>query len=266
MDVNLGRDSGKIKEQYYIRIKNGSLKAVFPELAKEWYQPENGNIFPDMVSTRTNDKYFWKCPICGEIYSASVYSRTVGHGCAKCAGVSLKKNELFLDELKQKHPNIEALEEYRNANTRILCRCKICGNEWPVSPHNLLNGSGCSNCARKRSADTKRKTDNDFKKKVAVLHPNIRLLGVYTGSHNRILCECLICGHKWSPEATSLSTGYGCPKCAGMAPKKVRCIDTGEIFQSMSEAEKAKNVAHSTLSKCCNGKLKTAGGYRWEFV
>ena len=45
--------------------------------------------------------------------------------------------------------------------------------------------------------------------------------------------------------------------------KKVICIDTNEIFNSIAEAEKVKNVHN--ISLCCSGKYKTAGGYHWRY-
>ena len=45
--------------------------------------------------------------------------------------------------------------------------------------------------------------------------------------------------------------------------KKVICIETGEIFNSMAEAQKTKKV--NNISLCCSGKYKTAGGYHWRY-
>ena len=45
--------------------------------------------------------------------------------------------------------------------------------------------------------------------------------------------------------------------------KKVICIETGEIFNSMTEAQKIKKV--NNISLCCSGKYKTAGGYHWRY-
>ncbi len=55
--------------------------------------------------------------------------------------------------------------------------------------------------------------------------------------------------------------------------KKVRCITTGEIFDSIADAErKYKNVSHH-ISECCKGKCKSAGKHPvtgeklvWEYV
>lgn len=48
--------------------------------------------------------------------------------------------------------------------------------------------------------------------------------------------------------------------------KKVLCIETGEIFESMGDAERKTGISNSHISQVCNGKLKTTGGYHWKYV
>lgn len=48
--------------------------------------------------------------------------------------------------------------------------------------------------------------------------------------------------------------------------KKVICIETGQVFDSIKEAGEVLNVNKDSISKCCRGVGKTAGGYHWEFV
>ena len=48
--------------------------------------------------------------------------------------------------------------------------------------------------------------------------------------------------------------------------KKVLCIETGEVYDSMTEAVENTGIAQSSISTCCNGKLKHAGGFHWCFV
>lgn len=48
--------------------------------------------------------------------------------------------------------------------------------------------------------------------------------------------------------------------------RKVRCVETGEVFASLKQAsEKTKAVA-SHISACCSGERKTTGGLHWEYV
>ena len=48
--------------------------------------------------------------------------------------------------------------------------------------------------------------------------------------------------------------------------KEVVCIDTGEVFSSIRQASRATGIDFSNISKCCNGKLKSAGGCHWKYV
>ena len=54
--------------------------------------------------------------------------------------------------------------------------------------------------------------------------------------------------------------------------KKVRCIETKRVFDSIQEAsnwyqqETGGGVITSMISRCCKGKKKTAGGFHWEYV
>lgn len=48
---------------------------------------------------------------------------------------------------------------------------------------------------------------------------------------------------------------------------KVKCIEKDLIFDTAREASKFCGLKYSTtIIKCCRGKVKTAGGYTWEYV
>lgn len=44
---------------------------------------------------------------------------------------------------------------------------------------------------------------------------------------------------------------------------KVRCLETGQIFRSLTEASEATGARLSSISGCLHGRLKHAGGYSW---
>lgn len=48
--------------------------------------------------------------------------------------------------------------------------------------------------------------------------------------------------------------------------KPVRCIDTGEEFESMTAAMKKFNIDKTLISRACSGRNKTAKGLRFEYV
>ena len=47
--------------------------------------------------------------------------------------------------------------------------------------------------------------------------------------------------------------------------RPVRCIETGEVYESATEAEKDKGLCRS-VNSVCTGLRKSAGGLHWEFV
>ena len=47
---------------------------------------------------------------------------------------------------------------------------------------------------------------------------------------------------------------------------KVECIETGEIFDSLIEAEEKYNIKYQSISACCRGITYTAGGYTWKYI
>lgn len=48
--------------------------------------------------------------------------------------------------------------------------------------------------------------------------------------------------------------------------KPIICLDTGKIFNSVKSAAASVGVTHSCISMALNGKMKTAGGYRWAYL
>lgn len=52
----------------------------------------------------------------------------------------------------------------------------------------------------------------------------------------------------------------------GTRDRKVRCIDTGKIFNSLKDAATSVGIGSTAIHQCLKGKSKTAGGYHWEYV
>lgn len=48
--------------------------------------------------------------------------------------------------------------------------------------------------------------------------------------------------------------------------KSVLCIETKETFKSAREASRKLNLANGTIADVCRGKIKTAGGFHWEYI
>ena len=58
---------------------------------------------------------------------------------------------------------------------------------------------------------------------------------------------------------------YGSIKNTTKTVKNIKCVETGHIFKTAAEASREMNVHHSHIVAAANGKLKSAGGYHWEW-
>lgn len=48
--------------------------------------------------------------------------------------------------------------------------------------------------------------------------------------------------------------------------KKVICLETNKIYNSIFEASKITNTCRSSIIQCCKRKRKTANKLHWEYV
>jgi group I intron endonuclease len=59
---------------------------------------------------------------------------------------------------------------------------------------------------------------------------------------------------------------YAIKKMAKTKCKKVRCVDTGEVFSSVLEAGEKTGISFGHISKVCNGTRNSANGLKYEFI
>ena len=59
--------------------------------------------------------------------------------------------------------------------------------------------------------------------------------------------------------------GRARPEGGGRPPKKVMCVETGEIFESVSSAARSVGTSSTLISSCAKGKSKTCQGFHWEY-
>lgn len=48
--------------------------------------------------------------------------------------------------------------------------------------------------------------------------------------------------------------------------RSVICVETGEMFPTISSAAKAVNVSRQTISSCARGCSKSGGGFHWKYA
>lgn len=70
-------------------------------------------------------------------------------------------------------------------------------------------------------------------------------------------------GYLWSYDKTN-DLQYN--RLGNGLKRKIICIETGEIFESVTAASKAINKSTSDISKCCHETHRTSGGYHWKYI
>jgi preprotein translocase subunit Sss1 len=122
-------------------------------------------------------------------------------------------NDEYLKRVKNINPNLIVLESYIAAQIKIKHQCKICDNIWHVWPDAILHGQGCPLCGIKRSADKRRKTQEQYIKDIKKIKPNILVLEVYKGAFVPILHKCNICKYEFKSAPTNMMTFNECLRC-----------------------------------------------------
>lgn len=113
------------------------------------------------------------------------------------------------------NPNIEFLSEYVNSETKLHCKCRICGHEWYTKPRVLdTNKSSCPYCGKIKRVKSRTKSKESFRHELALINPNIEVIGDYINTHTKIKCRCRICNCEWfGYPANLLNQTAGCPSC-----------------------------------------------------
>ena len=135
------------------KLQNSKLKL------HEKYVEEAKQVNPNIVvlgkyvGNRT--PILHKCTIDGYVWNASPGNILKGCGCPKCGIESrkilrTKSHNDYIAEVFNINPNVEVVDLYVDAETKIRHRCKIDGHEWYVLPSNILSGHGCPICNSSR--------------------------------------------------------------------------------------------------------------------
>lgn len=154
-----------------------------------------------------------------------------------------KTHEEYVNELKIFNSNIEAIEKYVDANTKILHKCKIDGYEWHVAPNALLHGNGCPMCY-----GNIKKTHDLYVEELSKINPNVEVIGNYINNKTKILHRCKIDGYEWEVRPSNMLSGKGCPVCSEKKKKTHK-----EYVSEVAELNKNIEVIGEYIN--CNTKI-----------
>lgn len=160
----------------------------------------------------TSDKIKCKCLIDGHKWETTPHSLLEGHGCPECANrkQNRRTNKDFVNEMKEKFPDITPLEEYRRMNESMKFRCEVCGYEWNTAPSLFLKDKtrGCPKCNNHYKL-----SEQDVVERLKESNPLVKYLYGFDKVANQATFQCLKCGYIWNTLVNSVLCGKGCPKC-----------------------------------------------------
>ncbi|HFY0383866.1 hypothetical protein PSJ59_11950 [Escherichia coli] len=133
------------------------------------------------------------------------------------------------------NPNVEVLGKIVNSDTKVLCRCKVCGHEWSPTPCDLKRGIGCPKCYNSRRGQSRKLTHEEQIAAIAKANPNVEVLGKIINNTTKVLCRCKVCDHKWLARPNSLKQGYGCPKCGRLRTVQSRRLSHEEQIAAIAK-------------------------------
>ena len=104
------------------------LATAYPLIAAEWDADANGALTPEQVTSSSNRKVWWRCPL-GHGYAATVASRTARReGCPYCAG---RRVLAGFNDLASKEPPVAA-QWYQPLNGTLTPEQVTCGSSKKV--------------------------------------------------------------------------------------------------------------------------------------
>lgn len=127
-----------------------------------------------------------------------------------------KTQEEFVDEVeKEQDHRIEVLGQYKNIDTKIKVKCRICGLEWESSPYNLTHrkiGKDCNHEIKLSFQDVQSKINK-------ATNGSVTMIGKYTFVTHKAKMRCNNCGYEWYTQPNLVYRGLSkCPKEAGTLP------------------------------------------------
>lgn len=245
-----------IKYHVAIKIKIGGVKIkkrikwtneIFIDKLKEI----NPDIEPleNYVTQKTNIKF--RCKKDGYEWETSPYHVLNGSGCRQCNSLNkTNSHEWFIENLKEKSPNIQVIGTYGGYAKKITVKCLICGKIWETLASSLIVGKGCPDCNK---GGTLKKTHLEFVNELNAINPNIEVIGKYTGSTNKIKVKCKIDGYeRYGYPTRLLGNKYECPKCAGVSKRTTDEFkkDLYKVNKNIEVLEEYKNVGEKIRVKC----------------
>ncbi len=284
--------AARSSSQNRVIIGENDFATINPVAASQWNYEKNGDLKPDSLTANSNLMVWWKCPDCGNEWEATIASRKNSKDCPFCINrrfqegfndIFSKKPELKKEWDYEKNINIDPSKTICSSHEKAWWKCSKCGYKWKTTVYSRYRGSGCPKCSHAEGLRNRTKRlaleGNSFgnlfpeisKEWQNEKNEGITPFDITAHNGKKFWWKCSKCGHEWQATPNHRAQGTGCPKCKDInngiiRRKRVMNADTGEIFNSASDAAEKYGVTASAISFCCSGKTKKSAGYHWRYI
>lgn len=152
---------------------------------------------------------------------------------------------------RAKKVGIEWLEIPTRSKVRTPAQCLTCNHEWSPIPDNIRSGSGCPKCSKLRRSNLGSNKVSDDEWKLRASKAGVEWVSdVPNSTSNRKPVICLKCEYEWSPLASSIRKGSGCPVCAKNASISQKVWDERAAAIGLEWLEPVTGRHSMTKAKC----------------
>ena len=220
--------AGRTIEQAFGLVKRtDTLKAEYPELAKQWHPTKNDPLTPEEVTYGSGIRVWWLCSE-GHEWQAVINSRRQGMGCPYCAGqrptadqnFSTKYPELLKEWDWEKNSQKKPEDFTPRSSSKVWWKCDK-GHSWKTSISNRTRDTKnlCPCCSNRMLCEDNSNSlaqvrpdiaEDWHPDKNAPLTPN----DVVAGGSKKVWWICKH-AHEWKTTVgLRVIAGTGCPLCS----------------------------------------------------
>lgn len=280
------------KRKTYVK-KNGSFADKYPKLLEDWFYEKNNtlNIFPDKIPSHYSEVVWWKCHVCGYVWTATPDNRANGRGCSQCdkENHSQIMRDVLLARyrsLLQKNPEVAAFWSIGNnsgktaddvtakCDYKARWKCPKCGHQWIKRVNKMVLYPCCPKC---------RYSLNEKKKPIIQFDLELNEIARYdspneASSATQIARQYILATARHESKSThgfvfryeddNTNINEFKPTRQPTPRTVLQYTKDGEFVKEWSSITKAQNaysIAKGKITGVCKGQRKTAGGYIWRY-
>lgn len=256
----------KVAPKSFLHNKKGGCPTCAYGKSQQEFTKEINNLFGDEYSfieayIGDGSKILCRHNICGYEWKTKPNTFLNGSRCPNCFGSKRKSTIQFQNELDRLYPGeYEVLGEYKTAHTKIKVRHIPCDYIWETKPNAILSKKRCSRCSMRKQVIRQTRPYDDFMREVHQKYGNAYIVDNYQGRHKKLKVTHKECGYLWETYGSTLLSGVGCPRCAGIIKTSDDFIAqlsalVGREYRVVGEYSKMSEKVKMKHEKC---------GYLWQ--